>query len=106
MRISTQLPATASEVSVLSIFLAAFASLFPGQIEVTDLVIWVGAIPHPSLRIAEELPHGEFRMREGILGHLPCLRIKASYHVHVMGVVPEITVQVKTKGIRSGIRTG
>src|SRR6202165_6338925 len=64
----------------------------PGQVKVTDLVIWVCAVPHPPLIIAEKFPHREFRMREGILDHLPSFGIKSSHDVQAVGVVPDIAV--------------
>ena len=46
--------------------------LFAGsQIKITDLVIWRGAIPHPSLRIREEFSQGVFRMRLVSLALIP-----------------------------------
>src|ERR1700694_775400 len=76
----------------------------PGQVKVTDLVIWVCALPHPPLIIAEEFPHGKFRMRERILDHLPGLGIKSSYDVQAVGVVPDIPISINPHCIWSGIR--
>src|SRR5712671_7446981 len=81
-------------------------AVLAGQVKVADLVIRRRAIPHPALGIAEEFPHGEFRVWDWILDHLPCPRVKAPNDVHVVGVIPEISVSIKTQRVRTGIRAG
>ena len=54
------------------------------QIKITHLIIRVSAIPHPPLGIAEEFPHREFRVGEGILGHLSGFDIEAADGVLTM----------------------
>src|SRR5215475_2141979 len=52
--------------------------LFRGiaQIKVADLVVDGARVPHAALRIEEELPHRDLRMRIGIFRHFAAARIE------------------------------
>src|ERR1700676_2155517 len=75
----------------------------PCQIKIAYFVIRRRAIPHPALRIAEKFAHGKLRMREWIFKHLPRFWIEAPNYIHIMGIVPKITVSIETQRIRTGI---
>src|ERR1700682_6101511 len=75
----------------------------PGQIKIADFIIRRRAIPHPSLRIAEEFAHGELRMWKRIFDHLPRFCIEAPNYVHIVRVVPKITVSIEAQRIRTRI---
>src|ERR1700722_11302699 len=77
---------------------------FRRQIKIADFVVGCGAIPHPPLRIAEELAYRRLWMRKRILDDLPRPRIKPSDQIHVVGVIPKISVGIKTKTVRTRIR--
>src|ERR1700686_3055373 len=58
--------------------------VFPGggvghviEIKVADLVVDRAGVPHASLRIEEQLPHRDFRMRVGIFDDLAGLGVQA-----------------------------
>src|ERR1700681_1523587 len=75
----------------------------PGQIKIADFIIRRRAIPHPSLRIAEEFAHGELRMWKRIFDHLPRFCIESPNHVHIVRVVPKITVSIEAQRIGTRI---
>src|SRR5712692_3538598 len=77
-----------------------------GQVKVADLIVRRRAIPHAALGIPEEFSHGEFRMRKRIFDHLSRFRVKAPNYVHIVGVVPKITVRIETQSVRTWIRAG
>src|ERR1700694_4608411 len=74
-----------------------------GQIKIADFIIRRRAIPHQSLGIAEEFAHGELRMWKRIFDHLPRFCIEAPNYVHIVRVVPKITVSMEAQRIQTGI---
>ena len=76
----------------------------PCQIKIADFVVGGSAVPHPALRIAEEFADGGLGMRERILDDVSRSRIEASDQVHVVRVVPKITVGIETQAVGTRIR--
>src|SRR5262245_19302882 len=76
------------------------------EIEIADLVIDRARVPHAALRIDEELPHRDLRMRIRILDHLAGLGIEATERVLLVRGVPDHMVAIDADRVGARLRAG
>ena len=70
-----------------------------GWHEVSDFIVWGGAVPHAALRIEEEFLHHVFGMGIGKFGDFPGLRIEAANHIHLVGGIPDVVLTVDSQSV-------
>src|SRR3954470_1361967 len=76
------------------------------KIEIAALVIDRARVPHPTLRIDEELPHRNFRVRVRIFGDFAGLGIQSSERVLFVRRVPDHVIAIDTDGVGTGLGAG
>src|SRR6516164_9053407 len=74
--------------------------------EIPDLVVDRARVPHASLRIEEELAHGDLRMRERIFEDLAGLGIEPAERVLLVRRIPDHVIAIDADGVGTGLRAG
>src|SRR5262245_59055406 len=76
------------------------------EMKISDLVVDRARVPHAALRIEEELPHRDFRMRIRILDHLAGLGVEAAERVLLVRGVPDHVFAIDADRVGARLRAG
>src|SRR6267143_1741744 len=69
------------------------------QVEIPNPIVRRAAVPHPSLRVAEQFPNRILGMRERVFGNLAGFRIEPPEHIHVIRRIPDVVIRVDPDSI-------